>query len=81
MTKTKTKTKTKKLVAKNPGIAPTLSGTPEIVNIAIGDARECRSCHSMHVFFINRDGTTRCLDCDTKYGVAKALDVKSGYTQ
>ena len=29
-------------------------------------AVECPVCHRMHAFFRNRDGKTRCLDCDVK---------------
>ena len=25
---------------------------------------ECKFCRVMHAFFINRDGRTRCVDCD-----------------
>lgn len=34
--------------------------------IALTEARAC-GCHRMTFLVINRDGKTRCIDCDTRY--------------
>jgi hypothetical protein len=36
------------------------------VKIAVADPRQC-SCGRMVCFLVNRDGKTRCLECDEKY--------------
>lgn len=28
---------------------------------------QCRFCHAMHFWFINRHGATRCVSCDSDY--------------
>lgn len=33
---------------------------------------ECKECHVMRACFVNRDGRTRCFDCDRAY-VARGL--------
>ena len=40
--------------------------TEGIMRMCLNSPREC-SCHRMVMFVINRDGKTRCIECDRKY--------------
>jgi len=33
----------------------------------ITEIQPCSTCGVMHAFFYNRDGKTRCIECDVKY--------------
>lgn len=35
--------------------------------IVLASPRECTTCHTMHYWFVNRDGKTRCVGCDGDY--------------
>lgn len=38
--------------------------------VALTEPRAC-ACHRMTFIVVNRDGKTRCVDCDTKYAQEK----------
>lgn len=38
----------------------------DAVNVVLKEARRCR-CRTMHFWFVNRDGATRCVDCDAAH--------------
>jgi len=42
-----------------------------VAPIMLSKALECKGCHAMHMLFVNRNGQTRCVDCDRKFKEGK----------
>ena len=40
-------------------------------DVLLADPHRCPFCGDEHCWFINRDGRTRCVDCDEKYRRSK----------
>jgi|GEM_PF-1924983 len=38
----------------------------DAIHVCLAEPRRC-GCREMHFWFVNRDGVTRCVNCDEKY--------------